>query len=94
MIYTRDEHAYILKHESGKYFSIQNATPLEFEYLTDDPVKATRFPIRDLAEYAIKRNKEMDRNAMRWVSEKLLADIMGSCTVKELKIHTEYEVEE
>lgn len=43
MIYTRDETGYILKHESGKYFSIQNATPLELEYLTDDPVKATRF---------------------------------------------------
>lgn len=94
MIYTRDETGYILKHETGKYFLIQNATPLEFEYLTDDPVKATRFSIRDLAESAIKRNKERDRNTMRWNSEKLLADIMSSCTVKELKIHTEYEVEE
>lgn len=94
MIYTKDEHAYILKHESGKYFSIQNATPLKLEYLTDDPVKATRFSIRDLAESAIKLNKERDRNTMRWNSEKLLADIMSSCTVKELKIHTESEVEE
>lgn len=94
MIYTKDDHAYILKHESGKYFSIQNVTPLGFDYLTKDPVEATRFSIRDLAESAIKRNKEMDRNAMRWESEKLYADIISACTVKELKIHTEYEVEE
>jgi hypothetical protein len=94
MIYTKDEHAYILKHETGKYFLIQNATPLEFEYLTDDPVKATRFSIRELAESAIERNKNMDRNTMRWESEKILADIISDCTVKEIKIHIEYEVEE
>ena len=94
MIYTRDETGYILKHKTGKYFLIQNATPLEFEYLTDDPVKATRFPVRELAESAIQRNKEHDRSTIRWNSEMMLIETISDCTVKEIKIHTEYEVEE
>lgn len=94
MIYTRDETGYILKHESGKYFLISNPTPLGSDFLTDDPVKATQFPIRDLAEYAIKQNKEIDRSTIRWNSERALIDTISACTVKELKIHTEYEVEE
>lgn len=94
MIYTRDESAYILKHESGKYFLMPDPVPFGADYLTEDPVKATRFPVRDLAEYAIQRNKEMDRKEMRWHSERELADAISACTVKELKVHTEYEVEE
>jgi hypothetical protein len=94
MIYTRDETGYILKHESGRYFSMKDPTPLGFDNLTDDPVKATRFHVRELAEYAIQRIKDMDRSEMRWHSERELADAISACTVKELKIHTEYEVEE
>lgn len=94
MIYTKDEKAYILKHETGKYFSMSEPTPLDYDYLTEDPVKATRFPVRELAEIAVKRNKEQDRSTIRWSSERALIDTISACTVKELKIHTEYEVEE
>ena len=94
MIYTRDEKAYILKHETGKYFSMQDPTPLGSDFLTEDPVKATRFPVRELAEIAVKQNKEMDRSTIRWNSERALIETISACTVKELKIHTEYEVEE
>ena len=94
MIYTRDESAYILKHESGKYFLMPEPIPFGADYFTNDPLKATRFSNRDLAEYAVKQNKEMDRNTMRWHSERELADTISACTVKELKIHTEYDVEE
>ncbi len=94
MIYTKDETSYILKHESGMYFLIPNPTPLGSDYLTKDPVEATRFSIRDLAEYAVKQNKEMDRSTIRWNSEKALIDTISACTVKELKTHAEYEVEE
>jgi hypothetical protein len=94
MINTRDETGYILKHETGKYFSMTDSAPLGFDHLTDDPVKATRFPVRELAESAIKRNKEMDRSTIRWNSEMALIETISDCTVKEIKIHTEYEVEE
>lgn len=94
MIYTRDETGYILKHETGKYFTMTDPTPLGFDHLTDDPVKATRFPVRELAEIAVKRNKEHDRSTIRWNSERALIETISDCTVKEIKIHTEYEVEE
>lgn len=94
MIYAKDEKAYILKHEDGKYFSMKNPVPLDSDYLTEDPVEATRFPVRELAEYTIKQNKEQDRSTIRWSSERALIDTISACTVKELKIHTEYEVEE
>lgn len=94
MIYTRDETGYILKHETGKYFSLKNPTPLGFDYLTEDPVEATLFPIRELAEYTVKQNKEQDRSAIRWSSERAMIETISACIVKELKIHTEYEVEE
>ena len=94
MIYTKDETGYILKHETGKYFVIQNPTPLGFDDLTDDPVKATRFSVRELAENVVKRNKEHDRSIIRWNSERALIETIFACTVKEIKIHTEYRVEE
>ena len=94
MIYTKDQTEYILKHESGKYFLMPDHVPSLSDYLTDEPLQATRFSTRDLAEYAIKRNKEMDRREMRWHSEMELADVIAACTVKSLKVHTEFEVEE
>ena len=94
MIYTRDETAYILKHETGKYFLMPKQVPLDFDFLTDDPVEATRFHSRYPAELVVKHNKELDRKTMRWNSERVLADTISACTVKELKTHTEYEVEE
>lgn len=94
MIYTKDETAYILKHETGKYFLMPKQVPLDFDFLTEDPVEATRFHSRYPAEYTIKRNKEMDRSTIRWNSERALIETISACTVKELKIHTEYEVEE
>jgi hypothetical protein len=94
MIYTRDESAYILKHETGKYFLMQDPTPLGSDFLTDDPVEATRFTARELAEGAVKQNKAIDRSTIRWNSERALIETISDCTVKEIKIHTEYEVEE
>ena len=40
MIITKDETAYILKHETGKYVSLQDEST--YDYLTKDPLEATR----------------------------------------------------
>ena len=92
MIYTKDERAYILKHETGKYLSFQDEST--YDHLTENPLVATKFSTRMTAELVVKHNKELDRNTMRWNSERVLADTISACTVKELKTHTEYEVEE
>lgn len=92
MIITKDETAYILKHETGKYVSLQDEST--YDYLTKDPLEATRFSTRNTAQLVIKHNKELDRKTIRLNSERVLTDTLSACTVKELKTHTEYEVEE
>lgn len=101
MKYTRDETGYILKHEDGKYF-IMPAPGMSYEhmscslsdYFTKDPLKATRFSMREVAEMVIERNKNIDRSNIRWNSERALVEIISACTVKELRVYDEYEVEE
>ena len=95
MNFVRQETAYILKHKCGKYFTMPSPN-VGWDlnaYFTDDPLKATRCTMRELAESAIERNKNMDRSIIRWTSERALVEIVSACTVKELKIHTEFEVE-
>ena len=94
MIYTKDETAYILKHESGMYFLMKKYIPLDSYYLTKNPLEATKFSTREIAENVVKRNKELDRKTVCWNTERVLADTISACTVKELKTHTEHEVEE
>ena len=90
-----EETYYILKHKMG-YVTVPMPDALfsVYQYFTEDPLKATRFTTRFIAEKAIERNKSITRDSIRSGSELLLVDVISACTVKELKIHTEYEVEE
>lgn len=52
---TKDLNGYVLKHESGRYFT-GCYSPINV-YLTDEPLMATRFTTRELAEQAITNAK-------------------------------------
>ncbi len=89
---TKDLNGYVLKHESGRYFT-GCYSPINV-YLTDDPLMATRFSTRELAEQAITNAKNVDRSSLRWASETAMNNIISECTVKEINIHTSYDVQD
>lgn len=92
MTVTKDLKGYILKHESGRYFL--NCYPSINVYLTDDPLMAPRFSSRELAEQAITKAKNIDRGSLKWGFESVMNDIIAACTVKEINIHTSYDVQD
>lgn len=89
---TKDLKGYVLKHESGRYFTCCYS-PINV-YLTDDPLRATRFSTRELAEQAIANAKNVDRGCLRWAAEIVMNKIIAACTVKEINIHTSYDVQD
>jgi hypothetical protein len=92
----KTETSFILKHEIGKYikFPISNVGWDLNSYFTDDPLEATRFFARELAESAVDRARNLDGHACRWTSELVIHEILSECTVKEIKVHIEFEIEE
>lgn len=52
---TKDVNGYVLKHESGRYYT--GCCASINVYLTDEPLMATRFSTRELAEQAIANAK-------------------------------------
>lgn len=90
----RTETGFILKHETGKYIKLPcydvgcdlNA------YFTDDPVSAARFFARELAANAIENSKKLLEGAFRWPNEWWMNKLISESTVKEIKVHTEFEV--
>lgn len=89
---TKDLNGYVLKHESGRYFT-GCYSPINV-YLTDEPLMATRFSTRELAEQAITNAKNEDRSSFRWGAEIAMNDTIAACTVKEINIHTSYDVQD
>ena len=93
----RTEAGFILKHETGKYLKlpIVNAGWDWDAYFTDDPVQANRFFARELAEKAIENSKRLlNEGKFRWGAEWAMHQLISECTVKEIKVHIEFEVEE
>lgn len=89
---TKDLKGYVLKHESGQYYT--GCYSLINVYLTDEPLMATRFSTSELAEQAITNAKNVDRGCLRWAAEIAMNDIIAACTVKEINIHTSYDVQD
>lgn len=89
---TKDVKGYVLKHESGRYYT--GCCASINEYLTDEPLMAVQFTIRELAEQAITNAKNVDRGSLRWGSEIVMNDIIAECSVKEINIHTSYDVQD
>lgn len=89
---TKDLKGYVLKHEGERYFT-GCYSPINV-YLTDEPLMATRFSTRELAEQAITNAKNVDRGCLRWAAEIAMNNIIAACTVKEINIHTSYDVED
>ena len=86
----KNETCYILQHESGEYFHI-SSMPVPQLYLTDEPLKATRYLLKPLAETAITNAKVM---VPFWNAEKELKDVLLHCKPKKITIKVEAEVEE
>lgn len=55
---------------------------------------APRFSSRELAEQAITKAKNIDRGSLKWGFESVMNDIIAACTVKEINIHTSYDVQD
>lgn len=89
---TKDSKGYVLKHDSGRYFT-GGCTSIT-EYLTDDPLRAARFSTRELAEQAITKAKNVDFGSLEWGSEIVMNGIIAECVVKEINIHTSYDVQD
>lgn len=89
---TKDLKGYVLKHESGRYFT--GCYSSINVYLTDDPLMATRFHTRELAEQSIANAKNVDCGSPKWDSEIAMHDIIAACTVKEINIHASYDVQD
>ena len=87
----KNEICYILQHESGNYFYI-SSMPVSQLYLTDEPLKATRYLLKSVAEQAIVNAKIF--TDVRWQGEKIIKDILMHCTPKKISIKVEAEVEE
>ena len=89
---TKDLNGYVLKHDTGRYFT--GCGSLINVYLTDEPLLATRFSTRELAEQAITKAKNVDFGGLKWGSEIVMAGIIAECTVKEINIHASYDVQD
>ena len=89
---TKDVKGYILKHESGRYYT--GCYSSINVYLTDEPLMATQFTTRELAEQAITNAKKVDRSSLRWGAEIAMNDTIAACAVKEINIHTSYDVQD
>ena len=89
---TKDLNGYVLKHESGRYFT--GCYSSINVYLTDEPLMATRFSTRELAEQAITNAKNVERGSLRWASEIAMNNIIAACSVKEINIHASYDVQD
>ena len=89
---TKDVNGYVLKHESGRYYT--GCCASINVYLTDEPLMATRFSTRELAEQAIANAKNVERGSLRWGAEIAMHDTIAACTVKEINIHTSYDVQD
>lgn len=86
----KNETCYILQHKNGEYFHI-SSMPVMQSYLTDEPLKATRYLLKPLAEQAIVNAKII---VPFWNAEKELKDVLLHCKPKKITIKVEAEVEE
>lgn len=82
MLFEKHQSVYVLKY-MNKYFQLVSYANSPYDYLTDDVLKATKYPFKQGVESLIKSYKNIEP---RYGTEFYLKEIISNAEIKELVI--------